>query len=329
MATLLLLLCCNPVYAWGDKGHQVIALIAWHYLSPTTRDQIDTLLRGDDSGLTATDFVSESTWADAYRDSDRNTNKTRYEQTRRWHYINLKLAHPDFNKACYGSPSLKSQQAASRGPSKACISDKVEQFAAELASPSISIAERRLALQFLIHLVGDLHQPLHVGDNDDGGGNEINVTAKGFKRGTLHRYWDNAVVSKLGRKSESIARKLIEQTGQEQQRQWQRGTPRDWTMETFFVARDIAYAQIPTYAHTHDVMGIHALDEIYTEAAKNAAAQQLIKAGIRLAALLEMCLRTRNKTPSASLTLQFDNVRALPSKISILTLCTNFQSDCS
>lgn len=283
IAVLWLLIGSNYVYAWGDKGHQVIAVIAWHYLSPGAREQIDTLLRGDNSGLTATDFVSESTWADMYRDSDRDTNKTRYEQTRRWHYINLKLAHPDFGKACYGSPRLQPQQVASDGTAHACITDKVDEFIAELASPHTSIAERRLALQFLIHLVGDLHQPLHVGDNDDAGGNEINVSAKGFKRGTLHRYWDTAVVARLGRKPESIGRALIELTGQNQQRLWQRGSPRDWTLETFNAARDIVYAQLPT----PDAAGIYVLDNVYIESSKNAAAQQLIKAGVRLAGLLE------------------------------------------
>lgn len=283
----LLILGAHPVFAWGDKGHQVIAIIAWHYLSLGTREQIDTLLRGDDSGLTATDFVSESVWADIYRDSDRNTTRTRYEQTRRWHYINLKLAHPDFAKACYGPARLKPQQHASQGSSNTCITDKVEQFAAELRSPRTPIAERRLALQFLIHLVGDLHQPLHVGDNDDAGGNEIKVSAKGFKNGTLHRYWDSAVVNKLGRKPESIARKLIEQTGQDQQR-WQRGNPHDWTMDTFNIARDIAYAQLPI----PDAANIYSLTDNYMESSKDTAAQQLIKAGVRLAGLLETAFKT-------------------------------------
>ncbi|MFT3930860.1 MAG: S1/P1 nuclease [Spongiibacteraceae bacterium] len=288
----LLILSGNDSYAWGDKGHQVIAHIAWHYLTPATREKIDTLLRDDDSGLTATDFISQSEWADEYRDSDRNTTKARYEQTRRWHYINLKLAHPDFAKACYGSPPLKPNELASRGPANACITDKVEQFAAELASSKTSIAERRLALQFLIHLVGDLHQPLHVGDNNDAGGNDIDVSAKGFKRGTLHRYWDTAVIGKLGRKPETIARRLIEQMGQNWQR-WQRGNPRDWTMETFSVSRDSVYAQLPPM----DSAGIYRLDERYVESSKNAAAQQLSKAGVRLAGMLESLLATRPAAP--------------------------------
>lgn len=283
IAATLLLLLDSHVYAWGDKGHQVIASIAWNYLSANTRKQIDTLLKYDNSGLTDTDFISESTWADEYRDSDRDTDKVRYEQTRRWHYINLKLDHPDVAKACYGSAPLKSRQDASKGPAKACVSDKVEQFAAALASPKTSVTERRLALQFLIHLVGDLHQPLHASDNNDGGGNDIYVTARGFKRGTLHRYWDSATVNQIGRKPEAIARKLMEQTNNAELKRWQSGTARDWAMETFMVARSITYLKLPAEKES----GIYPLDENYIAAAKSATAQQLLKAGSRLAWLLE------------------------------------------
>ncbi len=290
---LLLSIGCNPVHAWGDKGHQITATIAWHYLSPATREKIDALLRdGNDPVATGAvsepAFVSISTWADAYRDSDRKATsshreQSRYEQTRRWHYINLKLDHPDFAGACYGSPRLKPQQPASHGPAKACITDKVEQFAAELASSRTATEERRLALQFLIHLVGDLHQPLHVGDNDDAGGNDIDVSAKGFKRGTLHRYWDTAILARLGRKPATIARKLVEQTNRKQLRLWRRGHPRDWTLETFGVTRDYVYAPLPGA----DANGVHMLDENYVNAAKQTAARQLVKAGVRLAYLLE------------------------------------------
>ncbi|HET8711619.1 MAG TPA: S1/P1 nuclease, partial [Spongiibacteraceae bacterium] len=84
IATLLLIIVGNGAHAWGNKGHEVIAHIAWHYLKPSTRAQIDSILRSDTSGLTTTDFIGESTWADVYRDSDRATTRMRYEQTRRW-----------------------------------------------------------------------------------------------------------------------------------------------------------------------------------------------------------------------------------------------------
>lgn len=286
----LLLAVSNCAFAWGEKGHQVIALIAWEYLSPATRNAIDNLLKDDHSALTSIDFASEATWADAYRDADRDNHhddnrdadKNRYEQTRRWHYVNLNLDHPDFNRACFSSPLLPANQRASDGPAKACVTDKILQFSAELKAKKTSREERLLALQFLIHLVGDLHQPLHASDHDDGGGNDVRISAKGFKRGTLHSYWDNSLVTRLGRKPETIARKLIAQIDRHQAERWRQGTPRDWTLESFAVARDIAYAQLQ-----HPTQDIYILDENYSDTAKAAAAQQLMKAGVRLAWLLE------------------------------------------
>lgn len=286
----LLFIGATRVHAWGDKGHEVIALIAWHYLSPAKRDAVGTLLQRDNREPTAAGFADAATWADAYRDADRNGDKLRYEQTRRWHYINLnvgnanlKLGNADIARACYGSPPPTPQQRAADGPAKACIVDKIEQFARALNSQQTAADERVLALKFLIHLLGDLHQPLHVSDNNDSGGNEVRVTARGLKRGTLHGYWDNGVVRPLGRKPEAIARRLIAQTDQSQIRAWRRGTPREWALETFAVARDTAYGELPP----PDAAGAHALDESYTAAAKIAAAHQLMQAGVRLAWLLE------------------------------------------
>ncbi|HEY3698425.1 MAG TPA: S1/P1 nuclease, partial [Spongiibacteraceae bacterium] len=200
---ILLLVCASQAYAWGDRGHRVIALIAWHYLTPATQAKIDNILRLDRSGLTATDFASEATWADAYRDSDRNTTRVRYEQTRHWHYINLEIAHPDFVSACFGSSPLRLSQRASEGSAQSCSVDKVEQFARELGAVNTTDAERLFALQFVMHLVGDIHQPLHASDNDDEGGNTLSVSAKNFD-GSLHAFWDNAVIAKGA--PETIAR---------------------------------------------------------------------------------------------------------------------------
>lgn len=280
---LLLIIGGSCAHAWGDKGHEVVALIAWNYLTPALRSEFETVLQRDNSGLTATDFVSEANWVDAYRDSDRDGSKTRYEHTRRWHYVNLDIAHPDYARACFDSKPLQPQQHAMDGPAKACVIDKIEQFARELKAANTTPTERLRSLQFLIHLVGDLHQPLHAGSNNDGGGNEVHVITKGLEVTSLHGYWDYTTVNQLGRDSKAIARQLIAQTSQSQLESWRRGTPRDWALETFTVARDTTYAKLPPV----DAEGIYVLDESYATAAKIATAQQLTKAGVRLAWLLE------------------------------------------
>src|SRR5208282_5562786 len=86
-----LTLFCAAAFAWGDEGHEVIGLIADHYLEPGVRSRVHVLLAMDASGLTAKDIAHESTWADKYRDSDRDTTKVRYDRTRNWHFVDLEL----------------------------------------------------------------------------------------------------------------------------------------------------------------------------------------------------------------------------------------------
>jgi hypothetical protein len=92
----------HPAFAWGDEGHKIIALIAEHYLDPAARAKMAMLLSADTDTLTAQDIASEATWADKYRDSDRDTTKIGYEGTRLWHFVDIELAEPNLASACFG-----------------------------------------------------------------------------------------------------------------------------------------------------------------------------------------------------------------------------------
>jgi hypothetical protein len=188
----------HPALAWGDGGHEIIALVAEHYLDPAARAKVATLLAADTDALTDHDIASEATWADKYRDSDRYTTKIRYQATRLWHFVDIELAGPNLASACFGHPPLAPDVAASMGPPRACVVDKIDQFAAELGNPATPASERLLSLKFLLHLVGDLHQPLHAADDHDAGGNKKLATASGLHSGNLHRYWDMEFVERLG-----------------------------------------------------------------------------------------------------------------------------------
>ena len=120
--------------------------------------------------MTAHDIASEATWADKYRDSDRNGTKIRYEATWRWHFVDVELPQPDLVAACFGHPALPLGIPASKGPPQACVVDKINQFSAELGDPATAYSEQLVALKFLLHFVGDLHQPLHASDDHDSGG---------------------------------------------------------------------------------------------------------------------------------------------------------------
>jgi hypothetical protein len=123
--------------------------------------------------------------------------------------------------------------------------DKIDQFAPELGNPATGAFEQLLALKFLLHFVGDLHQPLHAADDHDAGGNKKLVAAGGQHPGNLHRYWDVEFVERLGTDPRQVAANLIGQISEMQRQEWSRGTPDDWAMEAFALARDDAYELLP------------------------------------------------------------------------------------
>jgi hypothetical protein len=175
----------HPAIAWGDEGHKVIAIVAEHYLDPAVGSKVATLLAADTDPLTGHDIASEATWADKYRDSDRDTPKIRYQATWRWHFVDIELMQPDLAAACFGHPPPPPGVPAWKGPPHACVVDKIDQFAAELGDPATGASEQLLALKFLLHFVGDLHQPLHASDDHDAGGNRSSSQARECIRGTF------------------------------------------------------------------------------------------------------------------------------------------------
>src|SRR6266404_45979 len=164
--------------------------------------------------------------------------------------------------------------------------------------------ERRLALQFLLHLVGDLHQPLHAADNRDHGGNDIRVKGAGSGPGTLHHYWDTVFVRRLGTRADDVSRELIAGISDDDRRAWSGGSPADWAKESFQIARNHVYGPLqhtgsPSGAGVDVDPGISGgghprpitLDARYESDAGNIVAGQLQRAGLRLARLLNDALR--------------------------------------
>jgi S1/P1 Nuclease len=154
--------------------------------------------------------------------------------------------------------------------------------ARELASSTTGDEQRRLALQFLLHLVGDLHQPLHAGDDHDQGGNRKFASAPGITPNTLHHQWDTEFVVRLGANEAEIARRLLAQVTDAKRAQWSTGTPDAWAMESWSVAKRHAYGLLPR-ASAPDY---YELPEAYVSDASAVTAEQLSKSGVRLAWLL-------------------------------------------
>ena len=277
----------RQTFAWGDDGHEVIALIAQSWLDPAVRKKVDAMLAADPDTLTRHDIADAATWADRFRDSDFNGAR---QNTRQWHFVDLEIAAPDLNRACFGHPPVPAGTVASNGPARDCVVDKVDQFAAELANPATDSSERVVALKFLLHLVGDLHQPLHASDDHDRGGNDKRANAPGIKAGTLHHFWDTEFVNQLGPDPKRIAAMLSRRVSPAEARDWARGTPSDWAMDSFRVAKDDVYGRLPP----PNARGSFRLPDDYIATAMRDVAAQLSKAGVRLAFVLNKALGPGN-----------------------------------
>ena len=293
MLALLLASIALDALAWGDEGHQIVAAIAYARLTPSAKKKAETLLAADKSTLTAKDFVSRATWADKYRDSDRNTTRIRYNATEQWHFTDIELQSPDLDAACFNHPPLPSGTAASAGPARDCAVDKINEFSVELGKPSTAQPEKILALKFLLHFVGDIHQPLHSADNRDRGGNDVGIVfGKTGSKGELHAYWDTELVKRLGADAGTVAATLNKRITKAHASEWVKGTPADWAKESFDGAKSVAYNFSGEKTVTDDHGGTaERLDATYDKRAIPVVREQLSKGGVRLAAVLNAALK--------------------------------------
>ena len=267
--------------AWGYEGHEVVAAIARGYLTPQVRTKVDQMLAADQDTLTAHDMLNEATWADSYRNS--------HKETSSWHFVDIELDHPDLKGACYDFPA--SGPVASQGPARDCIVDKLEEFSKELGDPATPAAERLMALKFVLHFVGDIHQPLHDSDNHDKGGNCVLLSLGGLRVVNLHSYWDTVAVSGLGDDARTVATMLTRRITAEDEAAWEKGDPRSWALEGFDIAKTKIYTigSAPGCAPDPSPVG---LPRGYEETARDVVSIQLEKAGVRLAAILNRSLGT-------------------------------------
>jgi hypothetical protein len=175
-------LTCTNALAFGTDGHQTVALIAQARLTPKARAEIDRLLAFEPGASLA----SVSTWADEQRSP----------ATAAWHYVNFPRS------SCEYLPSRDC-------PDGKCVVSAIEEQAKILGSAAPDEV-RLTALKYIVHLVGDVHQPLHAGYQHDKGGNTYQLQA--FGRGSnLHSVWDSGLIRNLNEPPASLAKRLLNQ----------------------------------------------------------------------------------------------------------------------
>ena len=279
-ALVLIASSCPPgAWAWGPQGHRTVGAIADRLLTPQARAVVAELLAGDldkfgnPSGRTTLEAVA--VWAD-----ELNGTPAAHPT---WHYDNTPICGSEpKERYCHDGQ---------------CNSGQLERLLGVLADPHTPLHERNEALKWVVHLVGDIHQPLHAASNDDRGGNLVHVALAGVHtrgRANLHRVWDTDLVQlalqtrnrqQPPRDIDALAdeaRRLVTEAGQ--------GAPPQWAFESNNLARNVAY-HYPGFACNTVPEEIVVLDAPYQQEAESIVRERLLLAGGRLANLLNNTLR--------------------------------------
>lgn len=255
--------------SWNNAGHQVIAAIAYQNLNPATKNVIDELTRemftaryGDQR------FMLASAWADIIRYHDVQAFNT-------WHFIN----YPYSMDGNLGQPAAKEN-----------VVWAIQQSIQSLASPKANRQEKALFLKFLVHFVGDIHQPLHCATlyskaypQGDKGGNLFPIQS--FLGDNLHVFWDRGgglLYRKMHKNRRfRMIREMADQLSQEYPQSFFKiqladSNPDSWARESFTLAKNVAYKIQPNTTPSKE----------YVKTSQKITKKQLVLAGYRLAQLL-------------------------------------------
>jgi nuclease S1 len=250
--------------AWGAQGHHIVARIAWALMTPAARTGASSLLGGGQDT-----FVGASTWADDVRSSR--------PQTYNWHFVDIPVdqARYDARRDC--APSEKGD----------CVVAELARARAELADAKRPADLRAESLKFLIHFVGDLHQPLHAIDDHDRGGNDVHVASlrdgPSGRPTNLHAVWDTGIINLSSETEAAHAEALLAEL---------KVHPADvrddivkWAEESHDIALRVAY-QYPEFSPAGPPKDAIALSQAYITKAAATMDRRLMTAGARLAMLL-------------------------------------------
>lgn len=252
-----LIFCCwlsfstPPSHAWGEFAHRVIGRVAEQRLSPHAQQEVYRLL-------------GSQTLADVSDDADEW--RSSRPETSPWHYVNIPFSATTYisDRDC---------------PQNNCVIAAIERYRAILADKRQEYAARREALIFLVHLVADLHQPLHCINNNDRGGNDVAVTFFG-EPDTLHSVWDFDLLARPRLRERAYTKRLNAILATQNVADLKRGTVIDWALESHAIAK----------AHAYQLPPNREIRSGYYKANIPVVDNQLIKAAVRLAWMLNEAL---------------------------------------
>lgn len=254
---LLALLPAIDAMAWGALGHRLAARVAEPQLDPKARAEVARLLHGE----AEPSLAGIANWADDLRSTDPDLGK----RSARWHYVNISDPGCAFDA-----------QADCRGGD--CVVAALERQVAILADPARGDEERRQALKFVVHFVGDVHQPLHAGRGGDRGGNDYQVNWNG-KGSNMHSLWDSGLLRSAGLDEDAWLARLQALPASGTASPVPAQAPRLWAEQSCRLV---------------DASGFyprgHVIEPAYVDAKLPVVERQLRLAGDRLAAVLNQAL---------------------------------------
>ncbi len=276
----LLLLSPTPASAWWEYGHMSVASVAWLEMKPETRIAVRRLLAHARELETPTcplrDIRDASYWPDCVK-----TLGDRFSYAFAWHYQNVDVCKPfDLKAACKDGN---------------CVSAQIERNLKLLANkdkdPNKRVPERErlMALAFLVHFMGDLHQPFHGGDRSDRGGNDFRMRY-GIIPTNIHAAWDGYLPDRAISTPPAEPAGILSQFSAAERAEMRLGTVEDWSRESWAAAREYGYGSlmadpcgpIPTDRPSIDEATIQRLIPIVR--------RQVARGGERLARLLDEAL---------------------------------------
>lgn len=240
----LIMILSIQAFGWGQTGHRAMGLLAERNLSKKAKKEIERILRGESLAMT-------STWMDEIR-SD-----STYRYSYDWHWVTI--------------PDGQTYEQTEKNP-KGDVIAAIETIIAELKSGKFSGKEEMIRLKMLVHLIGDIHQPLHVGLGPDKGGNDVKVMW--FRADSnLHRVWDSDMIDDKNVSYTELAN-WIGQPSSTDLATWQKSNVRDWAKESMSYRKQV-------YDYGSGKMGYQ-----YSYKYFDIVKLRLQQSGIRLAAVL-------------------------------------------
>jgi len=303
-AIVIFFCCVTHAFGWGCEGHQIVALIARAHLTPAASAAVDELLRANPIDPTVKAFCQDAptpmmaahaTWADDTKNA---------EKTGTWHYIDIPLtANGPASLEAWCPPIGESVGGKDR---PGCITNAIAYELVILRDTSRPASERAKALRYVIHFVGDIHQPLHDSDNDDHGGNCTALTFYNQEKPVnLHAIWDYRIIAReleTRKMSQAVLASELDAQFSSHWADWgaAKADPDAWAWEGNAIAKSVVYGdlkpaipverpnpQADCSAERDKVAALHiSINDGYVNQALPVIHEQLAKAGYRLAGLL-------------------------------------------